>query len=236
MRRRPLRDPVHQMIRDLSRDHGKCFATEAGLRREYYRRTGQICGERSIGRVIKRSVARGELGHERVAPYHRRVDGDRHHSGTMHTWIVGRQEQRKASRDLRRGAFNRLVDQFAAKQVSLSSLNRKPSHHIAKPRHALRRNAVPDENGDVATLATVRAPEGAPVVDEQHARERSASLLRELVEPRKLADLVARPPVPEEASAAAAELEQRRRDRVAEQLAALERAGFDVSKKPPPDE
>jgi hypothetical protein len=234
MRRRPLRDPVHQMIRDLSRDHGKCFATEAGLRREYYRRTGQICGERSIGRVIKRSVARGELGHERVAPYHRRVDGDRHHSGTMHTWIVGRQEQRKASRR-EKITERRLRQGLVERSPRVAELPRstEPRDDVAKPRHALRRNAAQGEDGDVAKLATTRPSESAPGVDEQHARERSASLLRELVEPRKL---VTRPPVPEEASAAAAELEQRRRDRVAEQLAALERAGFDVSKKPPPDE
>jgi hypothetical protein len=101
MRRRALHLPVRAMVDDLSRDWGVCFATEAGLRRELYRRTGYICGLRSIARCIKRGVARGELGQERIAPYARRVDGDRHHPGTTHTWIVVRREQRKARRRAR---------------------------------------------------------------------------------------------------------------------------------------
>jgi hypothetical protein len=97
-RRRTLHDPIAAIIGDLSTSFGKCWATEAGLRRELARRTGYICGERSIGRVIGRAVRRGEWGHQRVKPNRVMANGERTGHGTQHTWIVSRFEQRKARR------------------------------------------------------------------------------------------------------------------------------------------
>lgn len=86
------------MIEELSRRHGKCFASEAGLRHDLHRRTGYVCGERSIGRVIKRLVALGKWGAERVKPNHFLATGKKTDCGGTHTWIVSRFEQRKARR------------------------------------------------------------------------------------------------------------------------------------------
>jgi len=199
-RRRPLREPVHTMIRDLSRDHGKCFATEQGLRRELYRRLGYVCGERSIGRVIQRSVRRGELGKERIKPYHRRVDGDRHHPGTTHTWIVVRREQRKARRRIRE------ADRQAKYRAARAERDRFELEQHAREQDALERAArAMHSESYVAALP--------PSVGQ---------IIEALTKPSTSAD-----------EPTAADLERRRRDRVAEQLAALERAGFDVPKKPP---
>lgn len=97
-RRRALHDPVAAIIADMANKHGKCWATEQGLRRELARRTGYVCGERSIGRIIHRAKARGEWGQQRVKPGRKMVTGVRTSHGTQHTWIVSRFEQRKARR------------------------------------------------------------------------------------------------------------------------------------------
>lgn len=96
--RRLLEPPLAVMIEELSRKFGKCFASEAALRHELHRRTGYVCGQRSIGRVIKRLVLRGQWGSERVKPNAVKANGIKSRSGTTHTWIVSRFEQRKARR------------------------------------------------------------------------------------------------------------------------------------------
>lgn len=96
--RRLLEPPLAVMIEELSRQHGKCFASEAALRHELHRRTGYVCGERSIGRVIKRLVGRGQWGAERVKPNQFLATGRKTYHGGTHTWIVSRFEQRKARR------------------------------------------------------------------------------------------------------------------------------------------
>jgi hypothetical protein len=204
MRRRALRDPVHHMISDLEREWGKAFATEAGYRSELFRRIGYSCGERSIGRVIKRLVRRGELGQERVAPYARRVDGNRSHPGTTHTWIIVRSEQRKSRRRAREEA-------------------RQAQHKAARAqRERLECEQRAREDDAARELASRR-----------HA---TAAVLGEVFMPMpKLAALLDRPSTSTEDGDQGQTNDERRRERIAEQLAALERAGFDVPKKPPDD-
>lgn len=97
-RRRALSPPVRAMIADLSADYGQAFASEAGYRRELFRRTGYVCGERSIGRVIARLVARGEVGHKRIKPNQAFVHGVTTNHGGQQNWIIARRAQRKARR------------------------------------------------------------------------------------------------------------------------------------------
>lgn len=86
------------MIADLAAAHGKAWASEAGYRRELWRRTGYVCGERSIGRVIARLVRAGEVGHERVKPNSRLIHGPTTYHGGQHNWIIARRAVRKARR------------------------------------------------------------------------------------------------------------------------------------------
>jgi len=198
MRRRALRAPVHAMIGELARDWGKCFATEAGLRRELYRRTGYVCGVRSIARVIRRSVVRGELGQERVAPYARRVDGERGHPGTTHTWVIARRAQRKTRRRARELERQSVAHAERARQVVQAEVEARAGAEVP----------IADEGDRAMRIRTaIAAIQGV-----QSSAQRGATVTKDVTLP-------AHHP-----------------RSIEEQLRALERAGFEVPNKKPPDE
>jgi hypothetical protein len=124
-RRRNLRDPILAVIADLSRDRGKTWATERGFVKELQRRTGgEQCtqagcachekggllhggyraGDGSIRRIILRLRRAGLVGHERVKPGRRMIDGVIRNSGGQHNWIISREDRRKARRQAREEA------------------------------------------------------------------------------------------------------------------------------------
>lgn len=196
LRRRLLLDAVGEMVADLQKPHGKCWASEAGLRHEFKRRTGYTCGERSIGRVRKVAIARGHWGGERVLPNRVMANGVRTLPGTMHTWVISRYEQRKARRR-------------AAEE------ERQRRRRAGQERARIERERLEAEQRAREDLAarTVR-------------RQASVGLMTELVAPPKLAELLDPPASAPPEQATFDELAERQRAEVARQLAALERAGL----------
>jgi hypothetical protein len=223
LRRRSLQAPLERIIRDLSTDHGKCWSSEAGLRRELARRTGYVCGERSIGRVIKRAVAAGLWGHERVKPNRAMANGQVTVIGTQHNWVLTRAEQRKTRRQQR-------------------ELARQAQHRAAR----LERERLEAEQRAREDAARARAQRPAP-----SARGVLTELLSRPVPAPLPAPVPAAPPreaiasMPEDARARLAllmrsddagdALAERHRAEVARQLAALRAAGFAPDDDPPHD-
>ena len=222
LRRRSLHAPLERIIRDLSTDHGKCWSSEAGLRRELARRTGYICGERSIGRVIKRAVAAGLWGHERVKPNRAMANGQVTVIGTQHNWVLTRSEQRKTrrqQRELARQARHRAArlerERLEAEQRAREEAARDRAHRVLPSARGLLTELLAP--GAPAPLPSAAAPPGeafAPMPDD--ARARLAQLGRS-VEP--VGDALA----------------EQRRAEVARQLAALRDAGLLPGDDPPHD-
>ncbi|MBV9947345.1 MAG: hypothetical protein JOZ69_10890 [Myxococcales bacterium] len=223
LRRRSLHAPLERIIRDLSTDHGKCWSSEAGLRRELARRTGYICGERSIGRVIKRAVAAGLWGHERVKPNRAMANGQVTVIGTQHNWVLTRSEQRKThrqQRELARQARHRAArlerERLEAEQRAREEAARDRAYR-----------ATPSARGLLTELlapgAPVPLPEAAAAPGEafaampDDARAQLAQLGRSVEPP------------------AGDALAQQRRAEVARQLAALRDAGLLPGDDPPHD-
>lgn len=155
--RRLLHDPVRDLVGDLSRDFGKCFATEAGMRRELWRRTGYLCGERSIGRCIARAVRRGELGHKRIVTNEKMCNGKRSKHGTTHTWIIARADQRKARRRAREAQRQAKYARQRQERAELERERRRREDE-ARARAPSTRAAWPI----AAALPLPEAPRGAP--------------------------------------------------------------------------
>ncbi|MBV9946668.1 MAG: hypothetical protein JOZ69_07465 [Myxococcales bacterium] len=227
LRRRSLHAPLERIIRDLSTDHGKCWSSEAGLRRELARRTGYICGERSIGRVIKRAVAAGLWGHERVKPNRAMANGQVTVIGTQHNWVLTRSEQRKTRRqqhELARQARHRAArlerEQLEAEQRAREEAARDRAHR-----------APPNARSLLNELLAPKAPAAIPV-----PLPAAAALPGE-----------AFAPIPDDARAQLAQvgrsfeppagdaLAEQRRAEVARQLAALRDAGLLPGDDPPHD-
>ncbi|MBV9950059.1 MAG: hypothetical protein JOZ69_24675 [Myxococcales bacterium] len=222
LRRRSLHAPLERIIRDLSTDHGKCWSSEAGLRRELARRTGYICGERSIGRVIKRAVAAGLWGHERVKPNRAMANGQVTVIGTQHNWVLTRSEQRKTRRQQRELARQ------ARHRAARLERERLEAEQRAREEAARERaqRPTPSARGLLNELLAPRAPAPlpagappgeafAPMPDD--ARARLAQLGRSVEPP------------------AGDALTEQRRAEVARQLAALRDAGLLPGDDPPHD-
>jgi len=191
------------MIRDLSAQYGKAFASESGLRRELWRRTGYVCGERSIGRVIARLVAQGEVGHERVKPNRKLIQGATTYHGGQHNWLITRRAARKARR---RAADEQRQAQRAAARHERERLEADQRRREEQARERAARAEGQRAAVSLASLVKSYQPpafEPGPVTEaiarelEEHRRaevDRQVSALRDLAAQWDRDDKRGRPP------------------------------------------